>query len=302
MSTSACRGSVDRVLVDLNTQCDLLLPGGAMPVCNRAEILPRIRQLMNWARLQQIPIISSLEAHRQGDSVNGLPPHCIDRTRGQRKLPFTLMPRRLFVQGDNTLDVPSDPFRRYQQVIFTKRRTDFLTNPKTDRLINAVAPHYWIVFGVTVSRCVKALVLGLIARQHRVMVVRDACGDWSQAAGENAFRQMDAKGGILVTTEQLTSGAVDGSVFPERVPDRDEAEEAIEAMVPDNGKYHGDDHRSRPAAKRHDRTHERQETKDRGQGKRPDDASNPVSPHLIGRKARSKRSSRASTKSRRGLA
>ncbi len=206
MSTKPRHRVYDRILIDLNTQCDFLLPGGAMPVANRAEALPRIRDLMNWARTEQVPVISSLEAHRPGESVMGLPSHCIDRTRGQRKLPFTLMPRRIVLHGDNTLDVPSDPFRRHQQVIFTKRDVDFLSNPKTDRLINALSPHCWIIFGVTATHCVKAMVLGLLARQHTVAVVSDACGYWSPTDGHHAFRQMDAKGAILGTTQELIDG------------------------------------------------------------------------------------------------
>lgn len=206
MSTKSGRGAFDRILVDLNTQCDFLLPGGALPVANRAEALPKIRDLMNWARSEQIPVVSSLEAHRPGESVMGFPAHCIDRTRGQRKLPFTLMPRRIVLHGDNTLDVPLDPFRRFQQIIFTKRDVDFLSNPKADRLINALSPNYWIIFGITATHCVKAMVLGLLARQHLVVVVRDACGYWSPADGTHAFRQMDAKGAILGTTQELIEG------------------------------------------------------------------------------------------------
>lgn len=233
MSTSRRRGQIDRIIVDLNTQCDFLLPGGALPTANRAEAMPKIRKLMAWARLQQIPIISSLQAQRSGERLNGLPPHCVDRTNGQRKLPFTLMPRRVLVQGDNTFDVPLDPFRRFQQLIFTKREIDFLTNPKVDRLINALSPNYWIVCGVTTSLCVKAMVLGLIARQRRVVVVQDACGHWSAVDAQHALRQMEAKGGVLVTTDELVSGAVDERFA---VPQLVLAEDDLGVTAPTNGK------------------------------------------------------------------
>src|SRR5262245_50540367 len=119
MSSSSRGSSFDRVLVDMNTQCDFLLPKGALPVANRNHILPNIRKLMNWARNQRMPVISSLEAHRPGEPIKGLPPHCIDRTSGQKKLPFTLMPKRIMLHGDNTIDVPFEIFRKFQQVIFT---------------------------------------------------------------------------------------------------------------------------------------------------------------------------------------
>ncbi len=114
MSNPTRRIWFDQVLLDMNTQCDFLLPKGALPVANRAEILPNIRRIMNWGRVQAAPMISSLECHRPGETTNGFPPHCVDRSRGQKKLPFTLMPRRIVLQGDNTLDLPHEPFRRYQ--------------------------------------------------------------------------------------------------------------------------------------------------------------------------------------------
>lgn len=290
MSTSArCRSS-DRVLVDLNTQCDFLLPRGALPVSNRVEVLPKIRQLMNWARLEQIAVISSLEAHRHCESNKGLPPHCIDRTRGQRKLPFTLMPRRVFLQGDNTMDVPLDPFRRYQQVILTKREVDFLSNPKADRLINGLRPNYWIIFGVTASHCVKAMVLGLLARQQLVAVVKDACGFWSRSDGEHAFLQMDAKGAILVTTDELIDGVVEEKIRiqrPQPVADESVLLTSSDMKDGNNGRHGPDESKDRASA--NGRRKVRSDEKDR----RRKDISDFIPPELVRRKARSKTSAKS---------
>src|SRR5262245_39545373 len=112
MNSSTRTGPISRILIDMNTQCDFLLPRGALPVSNRKIILPNIRKLMNWARIGRIPVISSLEAHRAGETRKGLPAHCVDHSNGQKKLPFTLMPRRVLLFGDNTIDVPCDLFRK----------------------------------------------------------------------------------------------------------------------------------------------------------------------------------------------
>jgi len=234
MSSSTRWSAFDRILVDMNTQCDFLLPNGATPVANRAQVLPNIRRLMNWGRIQDLPVVSSLECHRPGEFTNGLPPHCLDYSNGQKKLPFTLMPRRIILHGDNTLDLPLEPFRRYQQLIFSKRQVDFLTNPKADRLVNAVAVGYFIVFGALAEQCIKAGALGLLTRRHRVVVVTDACGCWCPTEADLAFRQMDAKGAILVSTEELLSGAADARIAAAplpAVPDEDD----LPVQVPANG-------------------------------------------------------------------
>ena len=221
------RKTLKRVIVDLNTQADFLMPDGAFPVSNRATMLPAVQQLMAWARDQRVPVISSLEAHRASEFQKGLPAHCIDRTRGQQKVPCTLLPRRLLVQGDNTFDLPTDPFRRHQQIIFTKRDADFLSNPKADRLINAQRPAYWIITGVAATHSVKSLTLGLLARNFRVVVARDASGYWSPTDGEHAFRQMEAKGALMATVDELVAGLTDQLIF-ERIRAEQEIDERTE--------------------------------------------------------------------------
>jgi hypothetical protein len=107
------------------------------------------------------------------------------------------------------MDVPIEPFRRYQQVIFTKRSRDFLANPKAERLFQTIEMDHAVIFGLVTEHCVKAAALALLARLRRVAVVTDACGFWSAGDAELAFRQMEAKGAVLVTTEELISGAAD---------------------------------------------------------------------------------------------
>lgn len=232
MSNSSRGNSFNRVLVDMNTQCDFLLPKGALPVANRREIVPGIRRLMNWARNQRLPVISSLEAHRPMEVPRGLPAHCVDQSNGQKKLPFTLLPKRVLLFGDNTIDVPFEVFRKYQQVIFTKRDRDFLNNPKADRLVNALDVNHLVVFGVVTEYCVKTAVLGLLTRRHRVVVVTDACGYWSSADHELALRQMDAKSAILVTAEELISGAADERIANSQRPVPVVEEEEDEILFP----------------------------------------------------------------------
>lgn len=211
------RNGFDRVLVDLNTQCDYFLPGGAVPVANRVDIIPNIRRLMEWARLQSIPVISTINAHRPGDAsiLRGAPPHCIDRTPGQRKLPFTLLPRRILLDGDNTMDLPNDLFSRYRQVIFVKRSKDLVGNPKADRLISELPARHLIVFGAIAEFCVKASVLALVTRLRNVIVVEDACGTWNSADAGISLRQMSAKGAFLMSVDQI----INGEPLPERALD-----------------------------------------------------------------------------------
>ncbi|MFQ5412975.1 MAG: cysteine hydrolase family protein [Phycisphaerae bacterium] len=196
--------ALECVVVDLNTQWDLCDPHGARPVANLVELLPALRRVIAWTRWNHVPVISSMAARRACELASGGGrPYCVDGSPGQRKLPFTIFPGCARIEADNTLDVPIDLFRRYQQVVFRKRGNDLLGNPKADRFITQLPVREFILFGNGMECSIKALALGLIARDRRVTIVRDACGYWVQGAADFASRQINAKGARLITVDEL---------------------------------------------------------------------------------------------------
>jgi nicotinamidase-related amidase len=194
------------VLIDLNTQCDFFDPAGAFPVVNASDLHSPLRRVIAWVRRNHIPVISSMDSHRRQESVGpGASRYCIDGTSGHGKLPFTLLPNRVFIAGDNTLAVSIDLFRRHQQVIFPQRSQDLFANPKADRFMTQLQADEFIILGAAAENAVKAVALGLLARDCRVTVVAEACGSWSLSESDLALRQMEAKGARIVTIDELVT-------------------------------------------------------------------------------------------------
>jgi nicotinamidase-related amidase len=198
------------VVLDINTQRDFCDPEGAFPVAHLHELIPQLRHVIAWTKRNCVPIVSSIESHRPFElSESGHPIHCVDGSGGQHKLDFTIFPLHACVEVDNTLCVPLDLFRHYQQVIFHKRTDDLLCNPKADRLLSQLPVREYILFGTGVECSVKALALALLARGKKVCVVVDACGYWHRATADLALRQVSAKGATLVTVCELLSRKLD---------------------------------------------------------------------------------------------
>lgn len=194
------------VVVDLNTQRDFCAFDGAYPVANHEELVPALRRVVAWTKRNQAPIVSSIEAHRPAElGNNGHPVCCFDGTPGQSKLEFTLFPLRLLVEVDNTFALPLDLFKHWQQVMFRKRTDDMFTNPKADRLFTHLPVREYVLFGTGLECSIKALALGLLAREKRVSVVTDACGYWHKPTADLALRQISAKGANVLTVEELLS-------------------------------------------------------------------------------------------------
>jgi nicotinamidase-related amidase len=202
--------ALECIVVDVNTQNDFCHPHGAYPVINLAELTPALRRMVAWAKRNAAPVISSVESHRPAEVPdNGHPLYCIDGTTGQRKIDFTLMPRCTQIEFDNTWTCPCNLFERYQQVIFPKRTLDLLDNPKAERFVTQAPAPEFILCGVATESSVKALALGLLAREKAVTVVVDACGYWNKATADLAIRQMIAKGVRLITLNELRTRKLD---------------------------------------------------------------------------------------------
>ncbi len=193
------------VFLDVNTQNDFLMSNGACPVANRETLVPLLRRTVAWAKRNHVPVVSSMDCHRAGEFRNTrLPQHCLDGTVGQSKVEFTLFGSYVKVEGDNTLAVPIDLFRRHQQVIFRKRTADFFLNPKADRFVTQLPAAEYVIAGLGLEGSIKAIALGLVARNKRVTVIVDASGYFDASDADLALRQMGAKGVTVTTVDELT--------------------------------------------------------------------------------------------------
>lgn len=197
---------IRRVLIDIDTQYDLLNHTDQ----DRSAILRRIRRLIAWARVRQIPVISTaLSRLGMENSVTpaGSPTECIEGTAGQRKIHYTILHNHIRFGPENRLDLPRHLLSDYQQIIFEKRTDDPFTHPRTDRLLTDLKRDEFIVFGMNLEKAVKATVLGLLYRRKKVLVVSDAVNGCDVREAKLALRQMEAKGAKLITTDALTGSS-----------------------------------------------------------------------------------------------
>ncbi len=224
------------VVVDLNTQRDFCDGSGADPVANIRELIPAMRHMIAWAKRNYAPVISSVEAHRPCELPDsGHPICCLDGSDGQRKIDFTIFRQYVRVEVDNTLSCPIDLFRKHQQVIFRKRTNDLLGNPKADRFFTQLPAREFLLFGVSLESSIKALALGLLARDKRVTIVIDAGGYWIKGLADLAVRQIVAKGARVITVSKLLRRKLDRR---RRYPTLRHEGSRADATGGDNGQSH----------------------------------------------------------------
>jgi nicotinamidase-related amidase len=189
------------ILIDIDTQKDFLSSESDLCIMNRRRILANIRRIMAWARLKDIPIISTAEVfYNNGECSMG---HCLEGTDGQRKISYTLLNDRVSFPADGWNSLPADILRVHRQVILHKRCIDPFEEPLIDRLLSELVANEFVLIGIDAENAVIATALGLLQRGKNVRIVVDALGCLNKEDGQLTVRKMAAKGAKLSQTRDL---------------------------------------------------------------------------------------------------
>jgi nicotinamidase/pyrazinamidase len=173
------------VFVDVDTQIDFLFPAGALYVPGAERLLPAIARLNHFAAAQQIPLISTTDAHSENDpEFRQWPPHCVAGTTGQLKPSETLVAN---------------------QIIVEKQALDVFSNPNFPALLDRLAADRYVVYGVATDYCVRCAILGLLGTGKPVALVTDAIAAVKPEDGTRTIAEFTAHGGTLTTLSQLTN-------------------------------------------------------------------------------------------------
>jgi len=168
-------------LWDVDTQHDFMDKKGALYVPGAEKIKPAIRDLIDFGRQKQFPILGSVDEHTENDpEFRIFPNHCVKGTYGQSKI---------FLPEDGEL-------------YFKKTTFDIFTNPKAEEAIMKTAKRY-AVFGVATDYCVKEVVLGMRKRGIHVYLIVDAIKGVTKETVQKALREMAIAGAKFINGVEL---------------------------------------------------------------------------------------------------
>jgi nicotinamidase/pyrazinamidase len=187
----------------VDAQADFLLPGGKLYVPGAEKIIPNIERLVAAAVDAGALLVSSGDAHPEGDpEFQKFPPHCLHGTSGARIVPEGLAANFCTIPNDASRPMPSHVLS-FPQVIFEKQTLDVFDNPHAAALIDRLpSDAEYVVFGVVTEFCVKCAAEGLLARHRKVAIVKDAIEALDAEAGRRTLEDLQAQGARLITTAE----------------------------------------------------------------------------------------------------
>ena len=189
------------VFFDVDTQLDFMYPAGALYVPGAEKIVEQIAALNRFAGAQDIPLVSTMDAHTENDSeFRAWPPHCVAGCIGQHKPEATLLSRRLVVPN-----MPSDVgIESVQQILLEKQTFDCFTNVNLAPLLERLDAERYVVYGVVTEICVKLAAWRLLKTGKRVELVTDAIRSLNDTAAAEMTNAFLAAGGVLTTISVAT--------------------------------------------------------------------------------------------------
>ena len=195
---------------DIDTQVDFMRPTGRLYVAGAEQIVPNLNRLIRWAGANDVPVISSADAHLPDDPEFKIwPPHCVAGTPGQRRIPETLFPSPVVIPCRPGAFQP--PVRWTGQFIVEKPTYSSQENPNYEAILQAMGLRHAVVFGVATEFCVLADTLALCRRGLKVDVVMDAIKAITEAGGCGALEEMLAAGARMVTIAEVCNTATTGA-------------------------------------------------------------------------------------------
>lgn len=193
------------VLLDIDTQFDMLPAKSS----ERNSLLLKWRRIMAWGRLYRLPVISLALTNREDDNILGQQ-MCVEYTPGHEKVRYTILANHRRYDAEHCLDLPPDIMEKYRQVIFERREFDPFMCDRFERLVNNFPFNHYILFGGAFEASVKLAGLGILSRNKKVTLIKDATASIFDSEHDYALKKLDAKGAELLTTRSLTSQSPTG--------------------------------------------------------------------------------------------
>lgn len=183
------------IFIDIDTQYDFCHPTGKLYVPGAESLAPVLKQLISHALQHGIPILASADAHAPDDpEFEQFPPHCVRGTAGQAKIDATALDEALVIKPETAAQSIAQQLQTHDipAVVLEKQVFDVFANPHTDTVLQVSGAETAVVFGVATDYCVRAAVMGLKARNLKVIVVKDAIKAVTPAGEADALKAFAA--------------------------------------------------------------------------------------------------------------
>jgi nicotinamidase/pyrazinamidase len=203
-----------KLLWDVDTQVDFMLPHGKLYVPGAEQTAPLMERLVRAAREAGVVHVASVDDHELNDPEisdepdfrNTYPPHCLRGTPGAEKIAETKQEDPL---PFSTTPIPPGLVpgivEGKREFVILKKNFNVFTNPNTDLLLAALDPEEIVLFGVATDVCDDAAILGLLHRGRTVTFVEEAARGLDEERVATCTKRWREQGVRWATVDEAVS-------------------------------------------------------------------------------------------------
>jgi len=204
---------------DVDTQRDFIEPDGKLYIKNAESIKPNLAKLTQYARMQGIRILGSVDYHTTEDPEidkdnpdyqNTYPPHCLRGDPGAEKIMETRSEIAIWVDPITYDDQKIEEIIKSKgPIYFRKNRFDVFTNPNAKKVLEKLNPKKIVIYGVAADVCVKHAIEGLLNEgKYDIYLVIDAIEGIDEERTRKLVEDWAKKGVKAVTTSAILNGEI----------------------------------------------------------------------------------------------
>lgn len=197
---------------NVDTQIDFMNSKGKLYVQDAEEIIPNLEKLTDLAENYGIKVVNTCDYHMQDDKEisdtpdfkTTFPAHCMAGTTGQGFMGATYpkgFDDNYYIVNYLDEAIYKYKINRSRNIILYKNHFDiFQGNKHIEEVLRHLKPDIVVVYGVATNVCVNFAVLGLLERNIKVIVVKDAIKELPNLPVEEIYNNWREKGAILTDT------------------------------------------------------------------------------------------------------
>ncbi len=202
---------------DVDTQYDFVMPDGKLYVPGAETLSNNLSRLTGYARSHGIQICGSVDYHQLSDAEISdhpdfhvtFPPHCLQGTPGQEKVPATKPLNPLWIDNFKYADGRLKEMLAVHrgEVIFRKQRFDVFTNPNIGEFLGLVRPTDVVVYGVALDVCDAHAIEGFLRLgSYNIYLVEDAVKAIYEEKGKELLEEWSRRGVTMIKTTDVENG------------------------------------------------------------------------------------------------
>jgi len=190
-ATSVTTADSRAVLLIVDMQNDFVRPDGPMPVPSAEEVIPKVRNILDFFRRLRLPVIHVIREHRQDASD-------VEISRIEK-----FKQRNYGLKGTKGAEIIDELKPVPGETVLAKKRFSAFFATELPLILDRIRPEYVVIAGIQTPNCIRHTAVDSLCHNFKTIVVSDATTAATAEIHQANLADMERMGIRVLTIEQV---------------------------------------------------------------------------------------------------